>query len=45
MPSRHKLGRKRANAIAWKKELVAKRKRRKAKAIRLSAKEAAEKKA
>ena len=39
MPSRHKLGRKRAQAINWQKELVAKRKRRRAKALRLSKKE------
>lgn len=45
MPSRHKLGRKRARAIAWQKELVAKRKRRKAKAKRMTALEAENKEA
>jgi hypothetical protein len=36
MPSRHKLKRKKARAIAWGKEVIAKRKRRKAKAVRLA---------
>ena len=40
MPSRHKLKRKKARAVAWAKELKAKRVRRRSKAVRLAKQEA-----